>query len=94
VAKIAEHFHEDGDKIIHVKQHDFNPSLNQAAAMRENGNAHFGDSVCVGVVDQALMGEWAKEAGIAWTDPAMEDVVKRKLMSGEFDKLRVWKGNY
>ena len=94
MAKISEQWHKDGDKIVHVKQQDWNPMLNQAEAMRQNGNAHFGDSVCVGVIDQALLGEWIKEAGITWTDPAVEDVIKRKMLSGDFDKLRVWEGNY
>ena len=94
MAKISEQFHKDGDKLIHVKQQDYSGSLNQAEAMRQNGNAHFGDSVCVGVIDKALMGEWLKEAGVKWDDPAAQDVVKRKMLSGEFDKLRVWEGNY
>jgi len=37
---------------------------------------------------------WAKEAGIKWGDPAMKDVIKRKLLSGDFDKFRVWKGTF
>ena len=94
MAKISEQWHKDGDKLIHVKQQDYSSSLNQAEAMRQNGNAHFGDSVCVGVIDKALMAEWLKEAGVKWDDPAAQDVVKRKMLSGEFDKLRVWEGNY
>jgi|TARA_R110000787_G_scaffold239436_1_gene345744 hypothetical protein len=94
MAKISEQFHQDGDKLIHVKQQDWNPMLKQAEEMRQNGNATFGESVCIGVIDQALMGEWLKEAGVKWDDPAAQDVVKRKMLSGEFDKLRVWEGNY
>ena len=62
--------------------------------MRQNGNAHFGESVCIGVVDAALMHEWLKEAGVKSNDPAAEEVIKRKMLSGEFDKLRVWDGKY
>jgi len=94
MAKISEQFHQDGDKIIHVKQQDWNPMLKQAEEMRQNGNATFGESVCIGVIDKALMAEWLKEAGVKWDDPAAQDVVKRKMLSGEFDKLRVWEGNY
>jgi hypothetical protein len=41
-----------------------------------------------------LINEWLKEAGVAWDDPAMDDIIKRKMLSGEFDKLRVWEGTY
>ena len=30
MAKISEQFHQDGDKLIHVKQQDWNPMLKQA----------------------------------------------------------------
>lgn len=94
MAKIGEQFYKDGDKLIHVKQQDYNSALNQADDMRQNGNAHFGESVCVGVVDRAMINEWLKEAGVKWTDPAMHDVIKRKMLHPDFDKFRVWKGNY
>ena len=94
MAKISEQWHQDGDKLVHVKQHDWNPMLKQAEEMRQNGNARFGESVCVGVIDQALLGEWIKEAGITWDDPAVDDIIKRKMLSGDFDKLRVWDGKY
>ena len=94
MAKIGEQFYKDGDKLIHVKQQDYNSALNQADDMRQNGNAHFGESVCVGVVDTAMINEWLKEAGVKWTDPAMNDVIKRKMLHPDFDKFRVWKGNY
>ena len=36
-----------------------------------------------------------KEAGVKWDDvEARQQVVKRKILSGEFDKFRVWKGTY
>jgi len=92
--KISEQFYQDGDKLVHVKQQDYNPALEQAEMMRQNGNAHFGESVCIGVIDAALMGEWLKEAGVKSNDPAAEEVIKRKMLSGEFDKFRVWDGKY
>jgi hypothetical protein len=94
MAKIAERWEQDGDKLIHIKTQDWNPMLDRAEELRQNGNADFGESKLVGVVDAALVGEWLKEAGIAWDDPAVDDVIKRKMLSGEFDKLRVWQGTY
>jgi len=94
MAKVSEQWVEDGDKLIHIKKQNWNPMLQQAEALRQNGNAEFGESRLVGVLDAALLGEWLKEAGIGWDDPARGEVVKRKMMSGDFDKLRVWEGTY
>ena len=94
MAKISEQWVQDGDKLVHVKTHDWNPMLERAEALRQNGNAEFGESRLIGVIDSALINEWLKEAGVAWDDPAMDDVIKRKMLSGEFDKLRVWEGSY
>jgi len=41
-----------------------------------------------------LLTEWAKEAGITMDDPAMKEIVKRKMLSGDFDKFRVYMGTY
>tara|TARA_R110000782_G_scaffold232377_1_gene318613 strand:+ start:620 stop:904 length:285 start_codon:yes stop_codon:yes gene_type:complete len=94
MAKIAEKWVQDGDQLIQIKTQDWNPMLERAKALRENGNADFGESKLIGCIDSALINEWLKEAGIGWDDPAMDDVIKRKMLSGEFDKLRVWEGTY
>ena len=95
MAKISESWHEDGKKIVHVKTHDWNPSLEYAKALRDHGNESFGESKLIGVVDAALLGEWLKEAGVEWHDTdAKAEVVKRKMLSGDFDKLRVWDKTY
>ena len=94
MSKISEQWIEQDDKLIHVKKQNWNPMLERAEAMRQNGNADFGESKLVGVIDAALINEWLKEAGVKWDDPAKDDVIKRKMLSGEFDKLRVWEGNY
>jgi len=42
-----------------------------------------------------LFYEWLKEAGVDPSDKeAAEEVLRRKMLSGDFDKLRVWKGTY
>ena len=95
MAKISESWHQDGNKIVHVKKHDWNPMLDQAQAYRDQGIDGFGENKLVGVIDAALLGEWLKEAGVAWDDThAKAEVVKRKMLSGEFDKLRVWNKTY
>jgi hypothetical protein len=42
-----------------------------------------------------VLATWLKEAGVSWSDTeAAKEVVKRKMMSGEFSKFRVWEGSY
>ena len=94
MAKIAERWVEDGDKLIQIKTQDWNPMLQRAEQLRQTGNEEFGESKLIGVIDAELINEWIKEAGIGWDDPAKADVIKRKMLSGEFDKLRVWEGTY
>jgi hypothetical protein len=84
-------------KIIHKKTHDFTPEMHMARVLRETkGEEQKGsDHKLVGTIPMALISEWIKEAGIEWSDNhAVQEVVKRKILSGEFDKFRVWKGNY
>ena len=70
MAKIAEEWVQDGDKLVHIKKQDWNPMLDRAEELRQHGNAEFVESKLV------------------------DDVIKRKMLSGEFDKLRVWQGTY
>jgi hypothetical protein len=38
---------------------------------------------------------WCDEAGIKWSDTqAKKEIIRKKMLSGEFDKLRVWKGTF
>jgi len=85
------HFHDDG-RLILQRTHDPNPVLDNVKRLREAGKQDFGDSKMIGQVPTWLVGEWLKEAGVAWDDPAMDDVIKKKLTSGEFSALRVWDG--
>ena len=39
--------------------------------------------------------QWCKDAGIRWDDTeARKEIVRKKILSGDFDKLRVWKGTF
>lgn len=92
--KLAERaFIQDG-KLVIQQTHDFNPTLEAAKALRNNGGESMGDSKLVGLVPMKLWAMWAKEAGVRVDDPAMKDVVKRKMMDSDFGGLRVWEGRY
>jgi len=41
-----------------------------------------------------LLSQWLKEAGVSWGSKEAKDVIKRKMLSGDFDKLRNWQGTY
>lgn len=83
------------DKVVVQKTHDVNPELQRAEMLRNAGVGQTGDKRLVGTIPLNLIAEWCKEAGVKWDDTqARQEVVKRKILSGEFDKFRVWKGTY
>ena len=96
MAKISESYKFEDDKLIIKKTHDANEMLKDVEHARQHSDNSFGsDYKHVGNVDMALLGLWLKEAGVSWSDTgAVKEVLKRKLMSNEFAKLRVWEGSY
>ena len=95
--KIGEkiHYNESDNKIVIQKTHDMNPELHRAQMLRDAGAGQSGESRLVGTIPLHLIAEWCKEAGVKWDDvQARQEVMKRKILSGEFDKFRVWKGTY
>lgn len=93
--KISERVLDDDGKLIIHETHDVQSTLDRAAALRSAGIQGFSENRLVGSVPLVLLKEWAKEAGIKWDDrEAMSDLLRRKLMDGEFSKLRVWEGRY
>lgn len=96
--KIAEKWFQQDGKVVHQKTHDWTNLLDQTQKLRANGLDGFGESKLVGRIDMDLWALWAKEAGIKGSDPdfssKMKEVVKRKMLDGEFAKLRVWQGTY
>ena len=93
--KVGEKFIDNHDGTF-VVQRQFNnePYLNRVEKIRELNGGIVGESRLAGEIPLHIVETWAKEAGIKWDDPAMKDVIKRKLLSGDFDKFRVWKGTF
>ena len=95
--KVGEKVHhaDGGDTLIVQEFHDFTPYIEQNKALRDMGKGHTGENRHIGRVPLKLIAEWLKEAGVKWDDhEAVQTVMKRKLLSGEFDKLRNWEGTY
>jgi len=79
-----------------IKQrHDVSQALKDARMARDAGIGMSGENRIVGFLQPAIIGAWLKEAGVAWSDTeAAKEVVQKKIISGEFDKFRVWEGTY
>ena len=93
--KVGEKFIDNHDGTFVVQQKFNNePYLNRVEKIRELNGGILGESRLAGEIPLHIVETWAKEAGIKWSDPAMKDVIKRKLLSGDFDKFRVWKGTF
>ena len=95
--KINEQVHYDkkNDKIIVESTHDNNPALVRAEQLREAKVGITGDNKLVGTIPIHIIKMWCDEAGVKWGDnEARKEIVKKKILSGEFDKLRVWKGTF
>jgi len=83
------------DKVIIKKTHDMNPEMHRAQMLRDAGIGQKGDHRLVGSIPLNLIAQWCKEAGVSWDDVnGRQEVMRRKIMSGEFDKFRVWKGKF
>jgi hypothetical protein len=85
------------DKLIVKRTYDDQAELDRVAEIRKDSgiNSFGSDYKFVGSVPTHLIAEWLKEAGVSWDDShAAGEVIKRKMMSGEFDRLRAWKGKY
>ena len=95
--KIGEKVHYDNanDKLIVEKKFTNTPYLDLAKTYRDAGVGMDGESRLAGIIPTHIMSEWFKEAGVSWDDvSACQEIVKKKILSGDFDKLRVWKGTY
>ena len=83
------------DKIEVVRTFDNQPSLNRAEDLRKAKIGMTGDNRLVGSIPLNIMAQWCKEAGVKWDDiEARKEVVKKNILSGEFDKFRVWQGTF
>ena len=84
------------DKGIEIKKtFDNNIYIEQAKAIRDQGLGQTGESRLVGRIPMHLVSKWIKDAGLNWNDKAAtQDLIRQKMLSGEFDAFRVWKGSY
>jgi hypothetical protein len=93
---LSEEFIDDEGRNFTVKRtFDASPTIDAVAKLRTAGMENFGESKHIGRVPGWLIAQWLKEAGVRWDDiPARDDVIRKKMMSGEFSALRNWQGKY
>ena len=93
--KVSEIIDFEHDHMVIKKKHDVSQALNDVQKAKDAGVGMSGENRLVGFLDGAVLAQWLKEAGVSWSDTeAAKEVVKRKMMSGEFSKFRVWEGSY
>lgn len=94
--KIREKFiNDEGTKFVVQKTYDPNPTLESAAELRSAGVGQTGDKRLVGRVPGWLISQWCKEAGVAPDDvQARQEIIRKKMLSGEFNAFRVWNGTF
>ncbi len=96
-SKIGEKIEISDNGEINIKRtFDGSQMLKDAEYARQYADNSFGsENKLIAQVDPAFIGIWLKEAGVSWSDTeAANEVIKKKILSGEFDNLRVWQGNY
>ena len=77
------------------KTFDNDVYIEEAKQIRDQGLGQTGENRLVGRIPVHLVVQWMKEAGLSWSDTeAKKDLIRKKMLSGEFDAFRVWKGTY
>lgn len=93
--KIGEQFIDgEGDTFYVKNTYTAQPVLERVAEMKSHGHIGMGESRHVGSIPMHIYTQWAKEAGVPWGGEEHREIVKKKMLSGEFSKLRLWEGNY
>ena len=86
------HFDKKENKIIVEKTYDNQGVLDRANDLRQGNHGMTGENRLVGTIPMHVITQWCKDAGIKWDDlEARKEIVRKKILSGDFDKLRVWK---
>jgi len=89
------HFDKKENKIIVEKTYDNQGVLDRANDLRQGKHGMTGENRLVGTIPMHVITQWCKDAGIKWDDlEARKEIVRKKILSGDFDKLRVWKGTF
>lgn len=85
----------DDNLLIIKNTHSADHIMNRLRSARDAGLGQSGEMRHVGTLPIAMVAEWCREAGVKFNDVhARADIVKKKMMSGEFSAFRNWEGSY
>lgn len=86
---------QDGDEIRLVRVQDAEPILDGIQELRSSGLTGSEDFRHVGRIPAVVLEGWLNDAGVSFNDhKAVEEIIHRKLLDGEFSKLRVHEGRF
>tara|TARA_R110000772_G_scaffold128304_2_gene235893 strand:+ start:121 stop:405 length:285 start_codon:yes stop_codon:yes gene_type:complete len=89
------HFDKKDNKIVIQKTYDNQGVIDRASALRQGKHGVTGENRLVGSIPINVVAQWCKDVGVKWDDvEARKEVIRKNILSGEFDKLRVWKGTF
>lgn len=90
---MLERWYEEGGKLVQHRQVLVDDD--RAKMLRDAPSAPVSDSWHVGSIPLIVLEQWFKEAGVAWDDrPACQEVIRKKLLDGDFNKFRVKEGRF
>jgi hypothetical protein len=90
---MSERWFEDDGKVIHHRVEMVD--LDRAKVLKEAPQQPLSDSWHVGTIPLIILEQWFKEAGVKWDDKlACQEVIRKKLLSGDFSKFRVKEGRF
>lgn len=93
--KVSERIFEQDGKLIHQRTNDYTQEAEQVKRLKDQGLGDGSDYKLVGRLPVPLIYEWCQEAGVSFDDVhAVQEIIKKKMLSGDFDKFRVWEGRY
>ena len=93
--KISEKYWEQDGKLIIKETHDLEPTFNQVQQMKSPGWTGWGENRHIMRLPLPLIEQWIQEAGVRFDDhEAVKEVMKKKILSGEYNDLRPWEGTY
>jgi hypothetical protein len=87
----------EGDRTIHKRVFDVEPSLNMVKEMKSQGlgtKQVLSESYLAARIPLFVINEILKKAGVKWNDPASKQVITNALNSPEYSKFRVWEGQF
>lgn len=95
MTEVATRLIQDGSSTHIVRHQDVESILDSAQELRSNGITGSADFRHVGRIPAVVLEMWINEAGVRPDDnEAVREIIRKKLMSGEFQKLRVHEGTF